>query len=65
VASETRGIAQGGVTSEQIEAVGVDGQLTRLREELQAKNYRCMSRVSSLMIPKPGDGERPLGIPTL
>jgi hypothetical protein len=38
VASETRGIAQGGVTWEQIEAVGVDGQLTRLREELQAKN---------------------------
>jgi RNA-directed DNA polymerase len=51
-----------GVTFDQIEASGLENWLTRLGEELRAKTYRCQP-VRRVMIPKPGGGERPLGIP--
>jgi RNA-directed DNA polymerase len=53
-----------GVTFEQIETSGLENWLTRLGEELRAKTYRCQP-VRRVMIPKPGGGERPLGIPTI
>ena len=53
-----------GMTFEQIEAAGLEDWLTRLGEELRAKTYRCQP-VRRVMIPKPGGGERPLGIPTI
>jgi RNA-directed DNA polymerase len=53
-----------GVTFDQIEAAGLEDWLTRLGEELQTKTYRCQP-VRRVMIPKPGGGERPLGIPTI
>ena len=52
-----------GATFEQIEAAGLDDWLARLGEELRAKTYQCQP-VRRVMIPKPGGGERPLGIPT-
>src|SRR6202167_103342 len=53
-----------GVTFDQIEASGLENWLTRLGEELRAKTYRCQP-VRRGMIPKPGGGERALGIPTI
>ena len=53
-----------GVTFEQIEAQGSGAWLASLREELVLKTYRSMP-VRRVMIPKPGGGERPLGIPTI
>ncbi len=53
-----------GVTFKQIEASGVDAWLAGLREELASKAYRP-DPVRRAMIPKPGGGERPLGIPTI
>jgi len=53
-----------GITFDQIEASGLENWLTRLGEELRAKTYRCQP-VRRVMIPKPGGGERPLGIPTI
>src|SRR5271165_5283307 len=53
-----------GVTFAQIEAEGVDAWLASLREELALKTYRP-APVRRVMIPKPGGGERPLGIPTI
>src|SRR5450432_1850524 len=53
-----------GMTFERIEASGLENWLTRLGEELRAKTYRCQP-VRRVMIPKPGGGERPLGIPTI
>jgi len=53
-----------GVTFEQIETAGLQNWLSRLGEELRAKTYRCQA-VRRVMIPKPGGGERPLGIPTI
>ena len=53
-----------GMTFDQIEASGLENWLTGLGEELRAKTYRCQP-VRRVMIPKPGGGERPLGIPTV
>jgi RNA-directed DNA polymerase len=53
-----------GVTFAQIEASGVEAWLAGLREDLVAKAYRP-DAVRRVMIPKPGGGERPLGIPTI
>lgn len=53
-----------GVTFAEIEAAGVQQWLTGLREELRSRTYRPQP-VRRVMIPKPGGGERPLGIPTI
>jgi RNA-directed DNA polymerase len=53
-----------GVTFDEIEAWGVEAWLAGLREDLVAKTYRP-DAVRRVMIPKPGGGERPLGIPTI
>src|SRR3954463_16394210 len=53
-----------GITFARIEAEGLDGWLAGLREELDLKTYRP-APVRRGMIPKPGGGERPLGIPTI
>lgn len=53
-----------GTTFERIEAAGLEDWLTRLGEELRTKAYQCQP-VRRVMIPKPGGGERPLGIPTI
>ena len=53
-----------GTTFEQIDALGVGVWLEGLREELVSKRYRP-EPVRRVRIPKPGGGERPLGIPTI
>jgi RNA-directed DNA polymerase len=53
-----------GTSFEQIEASGAGAWLAGLREELVSKTYRP-DPVRRVMIPKPGGGERPLGIPTI
>jgi RNA-directed DNA polymerase len=53
-----------GVTFKRIEASGVEAWLAGLREELVSKTYRP-DPVRRATIPKPGGGERPLGIPTI
>jgi RNA-directed DNA polymerase len=53
-----------GMRFDQIEATGLENWLSRLGEELRSKVYRCQP-VRRVLIPKPGGGERPLGIPTI
>ena len=53
-----------GTTFAQIDAAGVDAWLAGLREDLVTKTYRA-EPVRRVTIPKPGGGERPLGIPTI
>lgn len=53
-----------GVDFDAIEAAGLEEWLGRLAEELRAKTYRP-DPVRRVLIPKPGGGERPLGIPTI
>jgi len=53
-----------GKTFAGIEASGVEGWLAGLREELRLRTYRP-DPVRRVTIPKPGGGERPLGIPTI
>ena len=53
-----------GVTFQQIESQGRQEWLRSLQQDLRSKSYRPQP-VRRVMIPKPGGGERPLGIPTL
>jgi len=53
-----------GVTFAEIEAAGLEEWLAGLCEELRLKTYRPQP-VRRTMIPKPGGGERPLGIPII
>jgi RNA-directed DNA polymerase len=54
-----------GVTFEKIEAEGLEEWLAGIRKDLIEKTYRP-APVRRVMIPKPGgNGERPLGIPTI
>ncbi|HZZ62189.1 MAG TPA: reverse transcriptase domain-containing protein [Roseiarcus sp.] len=52
------------MTFDEIEANGVEAWLAGLREDLVSKTYRA-DPVRRTTIPKPGGGERPLGIPTI
>jgi RNA-directed DNA polymerase len=53
-----------GESFEDIESAGVAEWMNGLREELRSKTYKPQP-VRRVMIPKPGGGERPLGIPTI
>jgi RNA-directed DNA polymerase len=53
-----------GVRFSDIEAGGLEEWLASLREELRKQTYKPRP-VRRVMIPKPGGGERPLGIPTI
>src|ERR1700732_5415151 len=53
-----------GITFAMIEAAGLETWLADLRMDLAAKTYKA-APVRRVMIPKPGGGERPLGIPTI
>src|SRR4029077_19971406 len=53
-----------GVTFAAIEKEGLEAWLAGLRKELTEQTYRP-APVRRVMIPKPGGGERPLGIPTI
>ena len=54
-----------GMTFAMIEAAGLEEWLSDIRKELIEKTYRP-APVRRVMIPKPGgNGERPLGIPTI
>jgi RNA-directed DNA polymerase len=47
-----------------IEAAGLEEWLAEIRKDLVGKAYKP-APVRRVMIPKPGGGERPLGIPTI
>lgn len=51
-------------TFDQIQEYGEERWLEELQRELQEKTYRPKP-VRRVLIPKPGGGERPLGIPTI
>jgi RNA-directed DNA polymerase len=53
-----------GQTFEQIESTGQEKWLAGIRQELRNKTYQPQP-VRRVIIPKPGGGERPLGIPTI
>jgi RNA-directed DNA polymerase len=47
-----------------IESQGLEEWLRSIGEDLRARTYQPQA-VRRVMIPKPGGGERPLGIPTI
>jgi RNA-directed DNA polymerase len=53
-----------GMSFAMIEAAGQEEWLAEIRKDLVAKTYKP-APVRRVMIPKPGGGERPLGIPTI
>ncbi len=53
-----------GVNCATIEAAGRESWLAGIETELRTKTYQPQP-VRRVMIPKPGGGERPLGIPTI
>jgi RNA-directed DNA polymerase len=53
-----------GQTFEQIESAGLEEWLIGIRQELRNQTYQPQP-VRRVMIPKPGGGERPLGIPSI
>ena len=53
-----------GVDFAAIEAAGLESWLDGIETELRTETYRPQP-VRRVMIPKPGGGERPLGIPTI
>jgi RNA-directed DNA polymerase len=53
-----------GQTFTEIESHGLGRWLAEIREDLRTKRYKPQP-VRRVMIPKPGGGERPLGIPTI
>jgi len=53
-----------GQSFEEIESKGLEEWLTGIREELRNKTYKPQP-VRRVLIPKPGGGERPLGIPSI
>src|ERR1700687_5177595 len=53
-----------GKSFEEIESAGLKDWMEGLREELRNKTYQPQP-VRRVLIPKPGGGERPLGIPTI
>src|ERR1700710_651086 len=53
-----------GVDFAVIEATGLENWLDGIETELRTKTYQPQP-VRRVMIPKPGGGERPLGIPTI
>jgi len=53
-----------GVTFEDIDAAGLEPWLAAVGEAVRTETYRAQP-VRRVLIPKPGGGERPLGIPTI
>jgi RNA-directed DNA polymerase len=53
-----------GRSFQEIESAGLEEWLSGIRNDLRAKTYQPQA-VRRVMIPKPGGGERPLGIPTI
>ncbi len=53
-----------GQTLADIESIGLEEWLAGIREDLRAKTYQPQP-VQRVAIPKPGGGQRPLGIPTV